>query len=148
MRQTGVGLQGLLRGADRVAKGDLNQPIPITTKDELAQLASTFNQMMSDLASREQRLQARLSELEALRRVSLQLTSTLNPVRVMNTIVRSALDLVRAAEVHIFLCDETGTNPQFGASANGHLHLRYILRGDYPDSMDWSLNVLKRANSK
>ncbi len=117
LRQTGVGLRGLLQGADRVAKGDLGQPIPITTKDELAQLAGTFNHMMRDLASREQRLQARLSELEALRQVSLQLTSTLNPMRVMNTIVNSALDLVQATEVHIFLCDETGINPQFGASA-------------------------------
>jgi signal transduction histidine kinase len=117
LRQTGIGLRGLLKGADRVAKGDLDQPIPITTKDELAQLASTFNHMMRDLASREQRLQAHLSELEALRQVSLQLTSTLDPNRVMNTIVNSALDLVQATEVHIFLCDETGTNPQFGASA-------------------------------
>jgi signal transduction histidine kinase len=117
LRQTGVGLRGLLQGADRVAKGDLGQPIPITTKDELAQLAGTFNHMMRDLDSREQRLQANLSELEALRQVSLQLTSTLNPIRVMNTIVNSALDLVQATEVHIFLCDETGINPQFGASA-------------------------------
>jgi signal transduction histidine kinase len=117
LRQTGVGLRGLLQGADRIAKGDLGQPIPITTKDELAQLAGTFNHMMRDLASREQLLQAHLSELEALRQVSLQLTSTLNPIRVMNTIVNSALDLVQATEVHIFLCDETGINPQFGASA-------------------------------
>lgn len=117
LRQTEAGLKGLLQGADRVAKGDLDQTIPITTQDELAQLATTFNQMMSDLASREQRLQANLSELEALRQVSLQLTSTLNPNRVMNTIVNSALDLVQAAEVHIFLCDQTGINPQFGASA-------------------------------
>ncbi len=117
LRQTEVGLRELLQGTDRVAKGDLGQPIPITTKDELAQFASTFNQMMSDLAFREQRLQAHLSELEALRQVSLQLTSTLNPIRVMNTIVNSALDLVQAAEVHIFLCDQTGINPQFGASA-------------------------------
>ena len=75
--------------------------------------------MMRDLASREQRLQAHLSELEALRQVSLQLTSTLNPIRVMNTVVNSALDLVQATEVHIFLCDETGATRSLAPVRSG-----------------------------
>ena len=120
LRQMGLSIQSLLHGADRVSKGDLSRPIPTASNDELAQLANTFNQMMEDLASRERRLQARLSELETLRQISLQLTSTLDSTQVLNSIADSACRLVHAAEVHIFLCDETGTQLQFGVSAWRH----------------------------
>jgi signal transduction histidine kinase len=59
--------------------------------------------MMAELAVRERRLTARLSELEALRQVSLQLTSLLDSERVLDTIASSALRLVNAAEVRIFV---------------------------------------------
>lgn len=117
LRHLSGGVDALLKGAERVAAGDLSRQIPIDGQDELARLSLTFNQMMADLASRERRLQARLSELEALRQVSLQLTSTLNATRVLHTITDSAQQLVGASEAHIFLCDGTGESPQFGASA-------------------------------
>jgi signal transduction histidine kinase len=54
---------------------------------------------------------------------------------VMNTIVNSALDLVQATEVHIFLCDETGTNPQFGASAQRLMSEENYRRFPRPDGL-------------
>jgi signal transduction histidine kinase len=85
--------------------------------DELSQLAGAFNAMMADLAAREHHLRARLSELEALRRVGLQLTSTLDPDRVLDTIASSTLNLVSATEVHIFVCGPDGEGLEFAASA-------------------------------
>lgn len=135
LHQMGRGIQDLLHGADRIAKGDLSQPIPTNDNDELTHLAQTFNQMMNDLASRENRLQARLSELETLRKVNLLLTSTLDLTHVLNTIADSALKLVHAAEVHIFLCDETGTNLHFGASVHQKSTENVRLRPPRPNGL-------------
>ncbi len=105
LRRIDVGIGSLVGGAERVATGDLSEPVSLSGEDELGQLAGAFNSMMTDLAIRERRLTARLSELEALRQVSLQLTSTLDPDRVLDTIASSALRLVNAAEVRIFVYD-------------------------------------------
>ncbi|GAB4443196.1 MAG: hypothetical protein Kow0031_25370 [Anaerolineae bacterium] len=103
LRRIDTGIGALARGAERVAAGDLSEPVALSGQDELGQLANAFNGMMSDLAARERRLTARLAELEALRQVSLQLTSTLDPERVLDTIASSALRLVKATEVRIFV---------------------------------------------
>ncbi len=99
----------LLRGADRVAAGNLEQPVSIRTTDELKRLAEAFNNMMTDLATRERRLKARLAELETLRQVMLQITSTLDLDQVLKTIATSVLGLVEPSSVHIFTRDDTGT---------------------------------------
>ncbi len=117
LRQMDAGIQALLKGAERVAQGVLTEPVSLSGRDELSRLALAFNRMMSDLAARERRLTARLSELETLRHISLQLTGTLDPDRVLNTIAASALELVGAAEVHIFVYEASSGELEFAASA-------------------------------
>ncbi|MCB0209668.1 MAG: GAF domain-containing protein, partial [Anaerolineae bacterium] len=114
LRRIDTGIGALVRGARRVADGDLSEPVSLSGDDELGQLADAFDGMMAELAVRERRLTARLSELEALRQVSLQLTSTLDPDRVLDTIASSALRLVNAAEVRIFVYNQKDL--QFAAS--------------------------------
>lgn len=106
LRRIDTGIGSLVRGARRVAAGDLSEQVSLSGDDELGQLADAFDSMMAELAVRERRLTARLSELEALRQVSLQLTSTLVPEHVLDTIASSALRLVNAAEVRIFVFDQ------------------------------------------
>jgi len=101
-RQMDQNLLALLRGADRVAAGQLDTPVRVTTHDELMDLSETFNHMMADLAAREHGLKARLAELETLHQVSLQITSTLDLDRVLNSIAGSVLHLVEASHVHIY----------------------------------------------
>jgi len=113
LRQINTGIAALLKGADRVAEGKLEEPVKVKGRDELAQLAKTFNSMMNELLRREIRLKARISELEALRNVGLQLTSTLDPGKVLDTIASSALSLVHAFEVHIFLYKEESDDLEF-----------------------------------
>ena len=96
----------LLRGADRVVAGDLDHPVQVSTTDELRRLAEAFNNMMTDLAVRERRLKARLVELETLRGVSLQITSTLDLDQVLASIASSAQSLVDASIVRIHTRDE------------------------------------------
>ncbi|MBI5302701.1 MAG: GAF domain-containing protein [Chloroflexi bacterium] len=110
----------LLRGADRVAAGHLEQPVTVNTTDELKRLAEAFNNMMTDLATRELRLKARLAELETLRQVSLHITSTLDLDQVLNTIATSVLGLVEASNVYIFTRDDAARALQLVASAGRH----------------------------
>ncbi|MCG3211045.1 MAG: hypothetical protein FOGNACKC_04682 [Anaerolineae bacterium] len=117
LRRIDTGIGALARGAERVAQGDLSQPVEVSSQDELSRLAAAFNSMMADLAARERRLTARLSELEALRLVSLQLTSTLAPDQVLHTIAASALRLVSAAEVRIFVLENNELDFAVSASA-------------------------------
>jgi signal transduction histidine kinase len=113
-RQVNIRTAALLQGAERVSAGDLTETVNATGKDELSRIANAFNDMMTDLATRERRLKARLTELEALRRVSLQLTSALDPQVVLETIAESVLSLPVANEVHIY----TGADLTLSASSN------------------------------
>ncbi len=119
LRQITASIYELQLGADRVASGDLSQPVAVAGRDELHRLGGAFNAMMAELAARQERLQARIAELEALRQVGLQMTRSLDLSHVLQVIVESALHLVNAAEAHIFLCDESedgADSPRFGAS--------------------------------
>ncbi len=107
----------LLRGADRVAAGNLRQLVEVGTSDELKRLAEAFNKMMADLATRERGLQARLAELETLREVGLQITGTLDLDQVLNTIALSALGLVQASSVQIFTSEQNDEALRLAASA-------------------------------
>lgn len=46
-------LNALVAGTRAVEKGDLEYQIPVTTKDELGELAESFNEMVSDLKEKE-----------------------------------------------------------------------------------------------
>jgi signal transduction histidine kinase len=53
----------LLDGAERVTNGNLDQPVGISGADEFGQLAVSFNTMMRELASREDRLRALIGRM-------------------------------------------------------------------------------------
>ena len=116
-RDISQAMQQLAAGAERVAQGDWSQPIAVAGSHELSQLGETFNVMMGDLSGREQRLQRRITELETLRQVNLDLTSELAVQPVTDTVVDSARRLIEAREAHIYLCDTNGEHPQLVASA-------------------------------
>jgi PAS domain S-box-containing protein len=59
----------------------------------------------------------RVTELSALREISLQLTQSLDLDTVLDTIVRSAVTLVGASDAHIFLSDQAGRRFAFGCGA-------------------------------
>jgi signal transduction histidine kinase len=117
LRQVSGGILALIEGSDRIAVGDYSQPVQVSGRNELNRLADVFNLMMKKLSSRERRLHGRLSELEALRQINLEITSSLEISQVLETIASSAIKLAKATEAHIFLCDEGGINPSFIANA-------------------------------
>jgi len=108
----------LARAAERIATGNFSEPVDIPGQDnELSSLTKAMNVMMSEIEGRENQLQAQISEFEMLRIINLELTSSLELDQVLKTIVSSALQLVNATEVHIFLQEEGVFNPKLMASA-------------------------------
>jgi len=111
-------LAALARGAERITDGNFSKPVAIPEHDnELSSLTKAMNVMMSEIEGRENQLQAQIAEFEMLRKINLELTSSLDLDQVLNTIVSSALELVNAADVHIFLQEEGVFNPKLMASA-------------------------------
>lgn len=47
-------IRRLTNASEALARGELEQQVPVTSKDELGQLTATFNQMSADLASADQ----------------------------------------------------------------------------------------------
>jgi signal transduction histidine kinase/CHASE3 domain sensor protein len=62
-RQINMRATALLNGAERVTHGNLDEPVAISGKDEFGQLATSFNMMMRELASREARLRAMIGRM-------------------------------------------------------------------------------------
>jgi PAS domain S-box-containing protein/putative nucleotidyltransferase with HDIG domain len=62
-------------------------------------------------------MRKRVTELSALREISLQLTRSLDPETVLDTIVNSAVRIVNASDVHIFLYDADRGEFTFGSGA-------------------------------
>lgn len=57
-------LRQLLRGVRAVTSGDMNVTVPVTSQDELGELAESFNQMTGELNSRSQQLSQTSNELK------------------------------------------------------------------------------------
>ncbi len=129
VRQISSSISHLVAGAERVAAGDLSTSIKVSGTGEFTQLGTTFNHMMEDLTIRERRLQRRIAELETLQSVSLDLTGLLDVQLVLDTIVSSGRGLVDASEAHIYLCDDTQTNPRLSASSwrGDEIHTRQVV---------------------
>jgi len=118
IRQIRENLAALARGAERITDGNFSEPVDIPRQDnELSSLTKAMNVMMSEIEGRENQLQAQISKFEMLRKINLELTSSLELDQVLKTIVSSALLLVNATEVHIFLQEEGVFNPKLMASA-------------------------------
>ncbi len=91
-----VPIEGLLAGVDRIAEGQLDQPVAVKGEDEIGRLGRAFEQMRI-------RLQERLNELERLLRISRSVSSSLELFRIMPPILSSALDMSHAVGVRVVL---------------------------------------------
>jgi sigma-B regulation protein RsbU (phosphoserine phosphatase) len=81
------------RAADRIAKGDFNQPLPVKTEDEVGDLTRSFNTMMEQLKERV-RLKAALD-------LAMEVQQNLLPQK---SIAMPGLDIAGRS----LYCDETG----------------------------------------
>ncbi len=82
-RNITVPLRGLSQAAERIRQGDLGQTVPVSSKDEVGQLAEIFNQMSTGLAKNEQ------LRRELLANVAHELRT---PLAILNGNLESMLD--------------------------------------------------------
>jgi len=91
----------LTDAAQRVAAGNLDQTIVVSSRDELATLAEQFNVMAARLhesyAHLEQRVTDRTRALATLNAVALQVSQSLDLQQIMRDALREAMGLVGAA---------------------------------------------------
>ncbi|HBX70509.1 MAG TPA: hypothetical protein DEH25_14290 [Chloroflexi bacterium] len=84
LRLVTTSLDTLAVQANRIAQGELDQPLPVNGDDEIAQLSSSFEQMRV-------RLKARLHDLNQLLEVSQGVASSLDMEEAVRPILKSAL---------------------------------------------------------
>jgi PAS domain S-box-containing protein/putative nucleotidyltransferase with HDIG domain len=110
-----------LKRADRLLGVlTLDRPVSHPFDDNDLQLATLFaNQAVIAIENARSvaATRRRVGELATLREISLQLTQSLDLSRVLDTIVQSAVSLVKASDAHIFLYDEENGEFNFGTGA-------------------------------
>ncbi len=70
-------LETLAMIAQKIGSGDLSQSAPVTSKDEIGELTTIFNQMTHSLKARDQQIKERTDQLEILNRKLTNLNLTL-----------------------------------------------------------------------
>ncbi|MBI4012550.1 MAG: PAS domain S-box protein [Candidatus Rokubacteria bacterium] len=94
-------LMGLTRSVERMAAGDLSQPVRIYTGDEVERLSSAFSRMVTEVTQREEALDRARREAETFVEAQRDLTETLELVPLLSKIARHARLLCRSDLVYL-----------------------------------------------
>jgi len=106
----------LVDASRNIAAGDLSQKVDITTKDEIGELADTFNQMTESLALYMKDLQKRLSEHSILYDMSSSVSAAQDVKEILLTLLTSAIKALRADGGSFVLLDEARGKLRFELS--------------------------------
>jgi PAS domain S-box-containing protein/putative nucleotidyltransferase with HDIG domain len=108
----------LMRGDQLLGALTIDRPVSQPFDDRDVNLATLFANQAAIAIQNARTVAAterRVTELTALREISLQLTQSLDLETVLNTIVSSSVTLVGASDAHIFLCDQDADHFTFGS---------------------------------
>jgi PAS domain S-box-containing protein len=100
-RQLTRPLDDLARASDRIALGDLEQPVDVTGDDEISNLAKVFENMRT-------RLKDRLDDLSLLLRVGQEVSAALDLTKGMPPLLEGALKATDALISRVVLFSATG----------------------------------------
>jgi signal transduction histidine kinase/HAMP domain-containing protein len=127
----------LTESAVRIAEGDMEQRVPVASRDEIGILAYVFNRMASELKSLYDDLEGKVTQRTALlqkanyqiQRRAIQLattvevsqaaTSILEPEQLLQEVVRLVHDSFSYSYVGIYLLDDDSTQASLKEAAGG-----------------------------
>jgi signal transduction histidine kinase len=99
-------LHRLTAAADEIARGDLDEPLEMSGRDEISVLARSFEAMRLRLKDSIQRIQHRTEELEGLNSISLALSQSLNLETILDGALQRIMELTGVELGGIFQPDE------------------------------------------
>lgn len=141
----------LTQVAAKIAAGDVNVLAKVETRDELGQLALTFNQMTQQLrdfiTSLEARVAARTRDLATVAEVGTVTSTILETRRLLQEVVDLTKERFNLYHSHIYLLDETSENLVLTAGAGGVGRIMTSEKRSIPVSREQSL-VARAAREK
>ena len=123
-------IKSLVNGTEAIAKGELGHQISITTKDELGELASSFNVMSADLKQVKEEEECRVKQLIALNRASQTVNVSLELDQVLTKIVSLASETVGADYTSVMLVDEANHMRRSTENLPGVPSIEYRIRDE------------------
>ncbi|MBI2355467.1 MAG: HAMP domain-containing protein [Deltaproteobacteria bacterium] len=131
-------LRQLTDGARRLAAGDTHERVPVTSSNEIGNLASSFNFMADELERRKQSL---LSTLDELRHSRLEILDERN---FKTSVLESISSAIVTFSPEGLLTSINGTGRAFlGSETSVDMHFRYVFRswGNLGDRIDRVLST-------
>jgi len=89
----------LMAGVRQLGTGDLTVRVPVRGRDELAELASSFNGMAEDLGRSVEEIRNKEAELSVIYSILERLTKTINLAELKEIVLQAILDVLRADRV-------------------------------------------------
>ena len=118
IRKSLIPLESLKAGTERITQGDFSTPVEVTSKDEFADLSTSFNAMSGQLSRQ-------FKTLKTVAEIDRAILSSLHPDEIVNTMLSRLFDFLHCELVCIGLADQDSANQfQYFIQEKGHERIR------------------------